>query len=231
MNHFGPLAAVALVCAGLAIASDAGATPIEFQRAVGAYYGTVAVFESGSPQAVSRTDVVELTDYITDGMRIQLENLAPPCDGYCGPVDARVIAALEGWVDLGLTNVDWTLASPDGLPATLRFDTAVSALSSGALSVVDPGFQFLGTARLLGESFIDPTTAEPVNFYGVFSFYERNVSITQPSSAVPVSEPATLALVGIALAGLAGRARVRCRSSRPDRLDGDRTSLTLLDSR
>lgn len=236
INALRPLAGAALVCAALTFAGDAGATPIEFQRVVGIYYGTVSVFESGSPQAVSSTDLVELTDYISDGMRIQLQNPAPPCDGYCGPVDARVIAALEGWIDAsGPTNVEWTLAPPDGLPAALRFDTAVSALSSGALSVDDPGFQFVGAARLLGESFIDPTTAEPVNFYGAFSFYERNVVVTRGAGTEPggtgtVPEPVTVALLGVGMAALLAcrrRAPAVCREGRGPSVRQDDPSAPL----
>jgi hypothetical protein len=171
------------------------AAPIDFTRAMDIYFGTWQVFQQGNPVPISTHTFVELTDRITDGFRVQIQNDLL--------VDPRVGPTLPSWVNLGQTNVEWVslYLTPDNLAATANFDSSVAALGGSISS--DTGFQFLMKRAYLGESFPSPNQLDTYNFYAEVSYFERNGSIT----ITGVPEPGTAGLLAVGLLGGYGMLR------------------------
>jgi hypothetical protein len=188
---------LALVCLPTVRAAN-----IDFTRAMDIYFGTWQVFQQGNPVPISTHTFVELTDRITDGFRVQIQNDVL--------VDPRVGPALPSWVNLGQTNVEWVslYLTPDNLPATANFDISIAALGGSVTS--DTGFQLLLTRAYLGESFPSLDQLDTYNFYAEVSYFERNGSVT----ITGVPEPGAAGLLGVALLGGYAVLRYRGRNAR-----------------
>lgn len=166
------------------------------------WFGTLTVFGAAAPSE----DFVELSDFISDGLRINIQNDSS--------VDIRARTGVIDWVDTTQTNVAWVVEDPAGIlpaqqnllddyvAAAMLLDAAFGAgdLSIGAASVPSTRDYLLETfdSQELGNGApIDVRN----NFVGQLNFYERNATWTLlPPAAVP--ETGTLALLGFGLAAL-----------------------------
>ncbi len=176
------------------------ATPVDtvctFTRDAAVYFGTLSVVGAPSPAQ----DFVEFTDLISDGLRSHLQ--ADPL------VDSRVQSAAPSFVRLFQTNIEWVIGAPppDNFPAQQNLLDDYAAAAAALDALFGPGTLTFSSAVLdymptyVLDSFVNPATAQ-FDFSARLSLFEQNAVYTV-DNAVPVPEPGTFALVGIALAGL-----------------------------
>jgi hypothetical protein len=180
-----------LAVACLLAAVPASAATIYYTRDMSIYYGTLSVYTQGNPTPISQTDVVEMTDNITETLAGSIWATVP---------DPRFLAALPLWI-IPLIDIDWILAPPDGFPAAANFDAAVAALPAGAINTSDTGFQLIDTRlyTITAWSSQDPILGL-IDHIGQaqVAFYERNFSETLPAG-IPEPSTAVLALPALAL--------------------------------
>jgi hypothetical protein len=180
-----------LVAPSVAAVSDENAgtdatTTRTFQRNTEAHYGTQTV--TGGYQ--ESNDFLYMTDHISDGLRIQIQN--DPT------VDSRVKNNLGSWVDLGVTNVEWVVGTPEGLDAAGNLYNDLTNISGRTIVSVSVGPSVnRGTRNYLLESF-NTTEVGPVvvgdpdgqvfgadgqtvqvtnNFEANVTYYERNSTV------------------------------------------------------
>ena len=177
------------------------------------------------PQSAS---FLQLSDVITDGFRIQIQN--DPA------VDARVKGGLAVWV-VGSTNVEWVTGTPPpaGFPAQQNLLNDYAAAATALQDVLGPGDLNVGapSAALvrdyLGEQFtasVDTTTVGSVSeflpdieigdsvvydFVGRARYLNQDATFTPQAVPTPVPEPSTLILLGPGCAALALCAGLRRR--------------------
>ena len=140
-------------------------------RELSLYYGTVAVSGGGGSQ-----DGLALSDHISNGLRVFLEN---------DDLDSRANGALDDWVAVGITNIEWVIGAPEGLDAEagLLSDFEQFRLAhGGALTLDDPVDR--AAAEYLLQSFVTleeiagcGVVAVTNNFVARVTFVELNATV------------------------------------------------------
>lgn len=189
---------------------DASALEIH-TRYIEVYYGTQTIITGG---ASATRDLLFLTDHITDYLSQQIAYLYP---------DARVANHIGNWVDNSVTDIEWVLGTPEGLPAADNLLRELSNVGGRCLvecnigPQIDHGsqsyllqtwatFETSPGAIVVGDpdsggGFSSTGTLTIVEHEGYANvhYYERNATVLA-RAAVPV--PGTLSLFAAGLAGV-----------------------------
>jgi hypothetical protein len=192
------------VCLVLGVVGGTVASPLSAQeltatrtvdREMAVYFGTWNVFVQGDPNPIGTHTFVELTDFLSDGLRARIQN-DPSVDPTVGP-------SLPSWINVNQTNIEWAIGQnppPNNLLATANFSASIAAL--GGSITTDSGFLPDGTRTYLLQSFVTHETAPVIvgdtdspelfgadgatvtitnNFVAEVSYFERNGNVTLPA--------------------------------------------------
>lgn len=193
-NRLSLLCGLALMLAGPSVAavSDENAgtdatTTRTFQRNTEAHYGTQTV-TGGWDES---NDFLYLTDHISQGLRLSIQQDAT--------VDARAKNIGDSWVNLGQTDIEWVLGTPEGLDAAGNLYNDLTNISGRTIVSVSVGPSTLQATRNYLLTSIATNEVGPVvvgdpdspvvfgsdgqsvqvtnNFEANVSYYERNSTV------------------------------------------------------